>query len=247
MRSSRYRRRAGSAQVLAAVSILLNVSPTVTAENTRIATKHCLTNPPPPLRQDVQLGCPPPIDESIGPEPVDWSPWTHRPHCLEAERDPKIKYCVYSNSHQGKHGVSIITKPRTAALSAEMLNAELPRRHTDKDSQPGYEVIDMPGKGKGVVATRKISRAQVIMSDWAAVLLDMSFPRSVQQLNGHRLLHRAADQLSNPETVLQLGRSSIRASDIMEDIIGTNAFSYTLGDEPHMVLYPNVSVSLWRA
>lgn len=81
------------------------------------------------------------------------------------------------------------------------------------------------------------------MFDWATVVLDLSFPRATQQDIGHQYLHLAAEQLADPEKVLALGRSSSKAVDIMEDILGTNAFSYTLGDDSHMALYPEVSVS----
>jgi hypothetical protein len=120
---------------------------------------------------------------------------------------------------------------------------ELLRGHSNNHSTPSYDIVEIPAKGKGVVATRSISRAEVLMSDTAVVLLDLSFPRAVQQQNGYELLHLAAEQLSDPDRVLELDRSSTKAADIIEDIIGTNSFSYTLGGDPHMALYPEVSVS----
>ncbi|KAI0427686.1 hypothetical protein F5Y09DRAFT_344401 [Xylaria sp. FL1042] len=224
----------------AAVSLLIGVFPIILAEDIGITTKHCLTNPPHALRHHDQLRCPPPIDDSIGPEPVDWSPWTHQPDCVNAEKDPSLKYCVFSNSRHGSQGISIITKPKTAADSANMLNEEFPGGHSI-NTMPSYEIVDIPAKGKGVVATRNISRAEAFMSDWASVVLDLSFPKAMKQQVGHQFLHLAAEQLSDPGKVLALGRSSTKAVDIMEDILGTNAFSYTLGDDSHMALYPEVS------
>ncbi|KAI8953046.1 hypothetical protein F4801DRAFT_598426 [Xylaria longipes] len=232
MKNSRYRP--------AAVSFLLGALPVV-AEDTGIATKHCLIDPPPALRHDAQLRCPPPIDESIGSHPVDWSPWTHRPDCVEAEKDPNVKYCVYSNSQHGDQGISLITKPKTAADSVGMLNEEFPGGHSLNTTTPSYAIVDIPPKGKGVVATRKISRAEALMTDWATVVLDLSFPKAMQQQIGHQYLHVAAEQLADPDKVLSLGRSSTKAVDIMEDILGTNAFSYTLGGDSHMALYPEVA------
>ncbi|KAI1200724.1 hypothetical protein F5X97DRAFT_340201 [Nemania serpens] len=224
----------------AAISLLLGALPAL-AEDMSIASKHCLTDPPHALRDDSHLRCPLPIDESTGSEPVDWSPWTHKPNCVDAERDPTLKYCVYSNSRHGYQGISIITKPKTAADSASMLNEEFPGGHSLNNTTPKYAVVNVPPKGKGVVATRKISRAEAFMSDWATVVLDLSFPQAMQQQIGHQYLHLAADQLSDPDKVLALGRSSTKAVDIMEDILGTNGFSYTLGDDSHMALYPEVS------
>ncbi|KAI1171980.1 hypothetical protein F4777DRAFT_24389 [Nemania sp. FL0916] len=225
-----------------AISLLFNVLP-VRTEDIGIATKYCLRDPPPVLQYDTRLRCPPPIDESVGLRPVDWSPWTHRPDCVGAERDPNTKYCVYSNSRHGYQGISIITKPKTAAESTGMLNEEFFGGHdlNTNFTTPSYAIVDIPGKSKGVIATRKISRAEAFMSDWASVVLDLSFPNAMQQEVGHRYLHLAADQLSDPGKVLALGRSSTRATDIMEDILGTNAFSYTLGGDTHMALYPEIS------
>ncbi|KAI1109858.1 hypothetical protein F5Y14DRAFT_455603 [Nemania sp. NC0429] len=232
MRNSRYRP--------AAISLLLGVLPVVT-EDTGIASKHCLADPPHALRHDSHLRCPPPIDESVGSQPVDWSPWTHKPNCVDAERDPTLKYCVYSNSRHGYQGISIITKPKTAADSASMLNEEFPGGHSLNSTTKKYAIVNTPPKGKGVVATERISRAEAFMSDWATVLLDLSFPQATQQQIGHQYLHLAAEQLSDPEKVLTLGRSSSKATDIIEDILGTNGFSYKLGDESHIALYPEVS------
>ncbi|KAI0448600.1 hypothetical protein F5B21DRAFT_521571 [Xylaria acuta] len=225
---------------LAAVSFLLSALPVI-AEDTGIATKHCPIDPPPALRHDAQFRCPPPIDESIGSQPVDWSPWTHRPDCVEAEKDPGVKYCVYSNSQHGDQGISLITTPKVAADSVSMLNEEFRGGHSLNTITPSYAIVDIPPKGKGAVATRKISRAEAFMTDWATVVLDLSFPKAMQQRIGHQYLHLAAEQLADSDRVLSLSRSSVKAVDIMEDILGTNAFSYTLGGDPHMALYPEVA------
>ncbi|KAI2615974.1 hypothetical protein GGR54DRAFT_610661 [Hypoxylon sp. NC1633] len=79
------------------------------------------------------------------------------------------------------------------------------------------------------------------MADWASVIVDLNFPTSVKRAQGYRLLHKATDQLSDPDRVLQLARSSAFSADIIEDVLRTNAFSYALADEPHMALYPDVS------
>ncbi|KAI1418777.1 hypothetical protein F5Y12DRAFT_789601 [Xylaria sp. FL1777] len=225
---------------LAAISLILRAL-LILAEETGITTKHCPTNPPHALRHHGQLRCPPPIDESIGSQPVDWSPWTHQPDCVRVEKESSLKYCLYSNSRHGYQGISIITKPKTAADSANMLNEEFPGGHDINGTTSSYEIVDIHLKGKGVVATRKIHRAEAFMADWATVLLDLSFPKVMQQQIGHQFLHLAAEQLSDPGKVLGLGRSSPRAIDIMEDILGTNSFSYTLGGDPHMALYPEVA------
>ncbi|KAK5633692.1 hypothetical protein RRF57_009406 [Xylaria bambusicola] len=165
--------------ILAAISLLLGTFP-VLAEDTCLAAKCCLLGPPQSLRRDAQLRCSPPIDDGIGSQPIDWSPWRHQPNCVSAEKDPNLKYCVYSNSLYSYKGINIITKPRTAAESAVMLNEEFPGGHKPNTTTPSYPIVDIPHKGKGVVATRRIRRAEAFMSDWASVVLDLSFPKATQ-------------------------------------------------------------------
>ncbi|KAJ2977726.1 hypothetical protein NUW58_g7723 [Xylaria curta] len=224
----------------AAISLLLGAIP-VLAESTGIATKHCLRDPPPALRHDGQLRCPPPIDESTGPKPVDWSPWTHRPECVESEKDPGVKYCVYSNSRHGDQGISIITKPKTAADSAGMLNEEFPGA---THLIPRYRATLLSTCRPRAWVSWLRARLLKPRRSWRIgrlVVLDLSFPKAMQKHVGHQYLHLASDQLADPERVLGLGRSSTAAVDIMEDILGTNSFSYTLGGDAHMALYPEVA------
>ncbi|KAI1500179.1 hypothetical protein F5X99DRAFT_410330 [Biscogniauxia marginata] len=228
------------------ISFLVARAPAVASlgEDIGISTKQCILDVPAAEHHDTKLRCPLPVDDEVGQKPVDWSPWTHPPECLQAEGGSTLKYCVFTNSHQGNEGISIITKPETAAESVEMLNDQgllHTRLLKNNGTKLAYEIVETPPNGKGVVAARQISRSEVIMTDWASVILDISFPSSVRRSQGYRLLHRAADQLSDPDKVLQLARSSTTAADIMEDVLRTNAFSYPLAEEPHMAVYPDVS------
>ncbi|OTA68672.1 SET domain-containing protein [Hypoxylon sp. EC38] len=196
------------------------------------------------FRPQDQLGCPHPVDESTARQPIDWSPWTHPPKCLRAEKPPATRYCVFTNSQHGNGGVSMITTPETAANSIDILN-DTGYTHTksfiNNSVGPVYEVIDIPGKGKGVVATRQINRAEPIIADWAALVVDLNFPTSVKRAQGYQLLHVAVDQLSDPDRVLLLARNNVFSADIVEDVLRTNAFSFTVAGETHMALYPQVA------
>ncbi|KAI1375495.1 SET domain-containing protein [Hypoxylon crocopeplum] len=238
-------RTSPSAGFLSAVGLLIFTSPrAVSHSHLSTAVGQCLLNTPMTLQSQGQLGCPHPVDWSKASQPVDWSPWTHPPECVETEKSPTTKYCVFTNSQHGNQGVSIITTPEAAANSVEILN-DSGYTHTKpfvNDSvEAAYKMADIPGKGKGLVATRRINRTEVIMADWASVVVDLNFPISVRRAQGYHLLHRAADQLSDPDRVLQLARNSASSADIMEDVLRTNAFSFSLYGEPHMALYPEVS------
>lgn len=216
--------------------------------------------------------CAVPADDVTATEdPASWAPWTHRPVCLNStiltprgaggERLPGIpepadaapvKYCVYTHAHMGEIGLSIITTPEHAASSLHLLERpnlpHLSRRSraaaTNADpNPPPYEVADLPGKGKGVRATRKIRRFETILLEPAAIVVVNEFARAVRRQDGYRLLHMAVDQLSDPGRVLSLARSSPFALDDVEDLLRTNSFAGELDGEPHMGLFPRVAVS----
>ena len=201
-----------------------------------------------PLQHQVRATCPTPIDEEVGSDSANWAPWTHRPYCIRSTRSPGTKYCVYTNTFHGENGLSIITTPETAAMSADVLDdpyglsfitTGFVGNGTEGSS---FRIIDIPGKGKGVIATRSIRAYETIMADHATVLADIGFPSSVMKSQGHELLHIATDRLLAPQTVLSLGRSSTSGADVVEDILRTNSFHQDLAGEPHMALYPAISV-----
>ncbi|KAK3346132.1 hypothetical protein B0T25DRAFT_551148 [Lasiosphaeria hispida] len=104
-----------------------------------------------------------------------------------------------------------------------------------------YKIVEVPGKGMGVVALRRFKRYEQIMLDYATLLVDISFASEIPAQQGYRLLRLAVDQLSEPSSVLELGQSNSMARDAVENVLRTNAFHTILGDEPHMALYPDVS------
>jgi hypothetical protein len=216
----------------------------VSGEPWEVLTRECAIGVPQPLQPHGQFGCPLPIDESVGPIPVKYTPWTHQPECTIGDNPGKTKYCAYTNSRHAIDGISLITRPETAANVVDLMSevvGPLPRP-MGNSTEPPYKITDIPGKGKGVVATRRISRYEEIMEDYAALVVDLYFPSAVKRQLGYDLLHTAADQLSVPDKVLTLGRSSTLAQDIIEDVLRTNAFHTPLGGEPHMALYPELSV-----
>lgn len=181
------------------------------------------------------------VDESVGPEPSSWAPWTHRPYCADTN------YCVFTNSmFQGNHGVSIITTPEIAASSVGLhtaINAAQNSRPSQVESDPPYEVREMPGMGFGMVATRKIRHGETLMVDYTSVVVDTDFPGRVNRDKGHKLLRRAMEQLPNSDGVLSLARSSKSGAPIPEDVMRTNTFGMHISDMDRMALFPTISVS----
>jgi hypothetical protein len=106
-------------------------------------------------------------------------------------------------------------------------------------------VQDIPGKGKGLVATRKILRGQVFMVDYAAVVADARFPSRVKRDQGRQLLREAIERLPGAEEVLSLARSSSDPDNVpvVEDVMRTNSFTVEIAGREYMVLFPRIAVS----
>jgi hypothetical protein len=100
----------------------------------------------------------------------------------------------------------------------------------------------MPGKGKGVVASQKITKGSAFMVDYASIIAAVEFPEKMPRFQGHMLLERAVEQLPDPQRVLSLARSKSSTTALVEDVMRTNSFSITLNEKPWMGLFPQISV-----
>jgi len=247
-------RTAALVSLLAAVTVPTPASASLTPWDPY--TSECAPNVPPPLQPHGRFGCPVPLDDGDGRALTRHSPWTHPPHCVNASgavpgRPDAAKYCVFTNSRHGARGLSIVTTPQAAANSVDILNeavapdlAALPPARGggvfDRDDPP-YAVVDVPGKGKGVVATRPIRQYETVMVDYANMLVDLYFPSTVMRHHGYVLLNTALDQLGDPLSLLGLKRNNPMAGNPVEDVLRTNAYQTDLGGHPHMVVFPEIA------
>lgn len=139
------------------------------------------------------------LDDSVGPLPSSWAPWTHRPYCADTS------YCVFTNSNfRGNHGVSIITTSEIAAASPNLLAKLTSSQPGPNQTDAPHIVREVPGKGKGLFATRRIARGELFMEDYPSVLADLEFPGKVKREQGQLLLDRAIGQLAQAKGVLGL-------------------------------------------
>ena len=196
-----------------------------------------------PIKLDAVPSCLP----STQDEP--WAPWTHRPFCIE-----HTNYCAFTNAHfQGPNrGVSLIdTRPQkttnasSGLMSITKMLSSMPHTSPEADDEsPSYEVRDIPGKGKGLVATRKIARGEAFMVDYAAVVADAQLPSRVRREQGRELLREAIERLPAADVILNLARSSTDPENVpvAEDVMKTNSFSVEIGGRGYMALFPKIAV-----
>ncbi|KAK4443830.1 SET domain-protein 5 [Podospora aff. communis PSN243] len=211
--------------------------------------------------------CLPPIDdltEADGEKGANYSPWTETPYCLYPRSiGSKQKFCVYTSSvFNNNAGISIVTTPEAAASLANAAGNFLPawrnRGHlahggeltAEQEAGLPYKVVAMPGKGKGVIATRRIAQFEHIMVSYAAMIVDNEFiPREGDgeqegdpaPVESWRLFQRALDQLTDKARFHNLATSRGKDVHVVEDVCRTNAFGLTIMDRKLKGLYPEIS------
>ncbi|KAK3377509.1 hypothetical protein B0H63DRAFT_502266 [Podospora didyma] len=189
-------------------------------------------------------------DESLAHRILANTPWTHAPYCLVPRSiGSEQKFCVYSSSaFNDGSGISIIATPETAATLAAAVQNPSPawraRRHLAHQAR-AYSVIPMPGKGMGVIATRRIAQFEAFMTSFPAVIADNDFFPDDEDAGGpsegKRLFQRALDQLSDKKRFLSLAKSKGEDVHVLEDVLRTNAFGITVNGRDAKGLYPEIA------
>lgn len=193
--------------------------------------------------------CSPLVNEFTASLTGKWSPWSHRPACSTRMDEHSPQYCLFTDdTFRGGHGISIFTTAEIAASVASALDdSSIPPSFRDLPSggiEAPYRFIDIPGRGKGTVATRKIKALEtIIMSHPAILTINDIEGASYEEIMG--LLHKAVDQLPSQErdNVYSLGQSNAGELPLL-DIIWTNSFGLDLSGVRHMGVFPESSVCL---
>ncbi|KAL1836193.1 hypothetical protein VTJ49DRAFT_5460 [Mycothermus thermophilus] len=107
---------------------------------------------------------------------------------------------------------------------------------------PAYEVRPVPGKGQGVVATRRIRAGEIVMVDVPAVLIQIAFLADTKPHHRRRILKQAINQLPEEtrNKVYQLHRGSAKYE--IDAILGPNSNTVMLAEtEVHVGVFPEVA------
>jgi len=196
----------------------------------------------------VSQTCPMPLNDLLWqPGILTQGPWTHQPLCAAdtADPGPDSKVCVFTDATRGLHGLSLITTPeqaaRAAAVSVCLPSAGKPA--ADKFEPVPYEVIDIPGKGKGAVAKRHIAAHESIIIDDPVLLVDNIHGKTISPSLTGEMRTRAVEQLARPEAVLGLSALDNSDDTIVNNIFRANSFELEFGEAKYGALYPGISVS----
>ncbi|OAA65680.1 SET domain protein [Niveomyces insectorum RCEF 264] len=198
-----------------------------------------------------------------------WAPWTHRPVCTDARQDEwgaVQQHCVFTDAtFRGGRGISVIAAPHVAAAMADTLDdGGIPARLRDHPSTPlagdptlehgppaaeggnaSFTVQTLPNRGKGVVATRRIRKGELVFVDYVTVLSQNTFtapgssdaPADPEQIL--QLLQVAVQQLTPGQQARVHALAHSLGGERIRDILRTNVFGgIEIAGEPHIGLFP---------
>jgi hypothetical protein len=151
--------------------------------------------------------------------------------------------------------VSIITTPSTAAnilsygalgelpMVRDSENHPFPSGPVENESGPAYSIQEIPGKGQGIIALRKIERFEVFMIDAPILILNRMVVEEASGQLRRQILRQAFAQLPSDtkRQVLMLAKST--GGENWHDIFSTNAAGITISEESHLGLFLEISVS----
>jgi hypothetical protein len=176
-----------------------------------------------------------------------YHPWSHKPHCEISKSSSHIgqKFCVYTSNTTGPDGLSLILNQKHAKKAAQHIFSSSPnsfiKQHnaaTLQDSHPPWKVMPIPGKGHGVIATRRIEKYETFMLDHAALILDSS-------VSSASLLGVAVNQLRTFNLVLNMSSAHADLAGqgtLEQNILRTNGFGTHIAGVSTRSLYPLISV-----
>ncbi|KAK3324824.1 hypothetical protein B0T19DRAFT_239487 [Cercophora scortea] len=165
-------------------------------------------------------------------------PWTFPPKCpgLQTDNSTGSKlHCIFTSAEfRNGHGLSLITSTTTASnlVGLDAFDDRPTPQAAERRAAwgPAYEVVEIGGKGKGLVASRTIRRGEIILVDFPAILIATSFLADTKPHHRRRLIKQAISQL--PEETRRRFYALSRGPEKYEvdAIVGVNSNSVMLGD-----------------
>lgn len=198
--------------------------------------------------------CPLPIDDASPADILGSSPL--RPlKCLRSGDGPEGVHCIYS-APAFRDGLGIATRASHAANLVGMGSLDdvvTPHAPLHSFSSgpvetadgPPYEVRELPGKGKGVVAKRVIRKGEVFMIDYPAILIERELMAGMNMPSRRGILRGAVGGLREVarERILGLARSS--GGDELLDLFVTNGCGIEGFGVAYTGLFPEAAVRLF--
>lgn len=166
-------------------------------------------------------------------------------------------YCVYANpSFAANRGIALISNGDTAnalanlpvfvALASSQAADMLETANINTRSR-GIDTRDIPGKGRGLIASHPIHRGEQIMAYTPALLISRAFVDDLSRAEQLRLLRDAVSHLPTRTRVVfwkQLGQTHEADDNDILEIVMNNSFNLplSLSGENFIGNFPEVSM-----
>lgn len=191
---------------------------------------------------------------------TNWRPKIAARYGISTPQTP----CVFCHpSFRNGHGLSLVT---ASEVVSDLLNQGVLDERDQYDPHgsstpgdivpgpvldpetgvPAYEVRDLPGKGKGVIALRRIKRNETFLVDHPSILVTWSLIGLDWTKVQESLLENALNQLPNDtkKRVLGLSKANLVPGLPLSDLFKTNICGLLLGaGTPHVGLFTEFAVS----
>lgn len=188
-------------------------------------------------KEDVRLD----PERHLQPSYLTHSVWSHIPFCVA--RRGGLEYCTHTTANfRDGHGLSVIANPTAAdAISAAFYAS----RKVERVSEVGLDVQTLPGKGKGLITTRPVTKGQTILLDSPRIIASAQFPSLVTHAQGQSLFKTVLEQLPVVDRNLIMSLDMSLGGTDIENVMKTNAFACQINDghvdDAYMCLYPSVA------
>ncbi|KAI0537985.1 hypothetical protein GGR58DRAFT_469620 [Xylaria digitata] len=170
-------------------------------------------------------------DNSVDDERINV--WRTSPDCFD-------EYCVYTNNAFLGEGISLIT---TASNYIRVAQIQI-REAVLRSSYDKARIVEIPRKGKGLVATRAIRKGEAIMAARPALLVHRDAFSELPLEDMYYLMDVAVNNLPKPRKESYLAQAGTMGGHKITDILFTNSFQVAVGgyDGFHYGNFPEVSL-----
>ncbi|GAP84811.2 putative het domain protein [Rosellinia necatrix] len=183
------------------------------------------------------------------PQDVGDGGGSHRPNGTSNSGDDNIwsassdcfgEYCVYTNTKFFGNGISLVT---TAPNHRRVSQIQVPEL-TLKSRHENIRTVEIPAKGRGLVATRTIRRGERIMAMGPALLVHRNAFRELEPDDLYYLMDMAVNSLPKSRKEGYLAQAGTMGGHKITDILFTNSFQIALGDPDglHYGNFPEASL-----
>ncbi|KAI1840168.1 hypothetical protein JX266_013621 [Neoarthrinium moseri] len=160
-------------------------------------------------------------------------------HALEKAHSCRGQYCVWTSGEASSVGMSVVT---TRANRKRILERSASR--TVRSEPPAnFRTTEIPGKGIGMIANRRIRKGEPILTAKPAVLVHRKLVDELDLDDQYSLLDVAVSELPPMRREQFLAQAGELGGHKVSDILFTNSFQVILGGEDgqHLGNFPDVS------